>query len=86
MNNHQGLKAEVDAREENFAICVNLGKDLVMRKHPRSQEVMSKFLSLSVLVLCLSSLCLVCYYLFKLLLYPISHMLDIIASRLIYYF
>ena len=39
MNNHQGLKAEIDARAENFTICVNLGKDLVQRRHPRSQEV-----------------------------------------------
>jgi len=38
MNNHQGLKAEIDARDENFTICVNLGKDLLMRKHQRSPE------------------------------------------------
>lgn len=39
MNNHQSLKAEIDARDENFTICVNLGKDLLARKHARSQEV-----------------------------------------------
>jgi len=39
MNNHQGLKAEIDAREENFTVCVNLGKDLIIRKHTRSPEV-----------------------------------------------
>lgn len=39
MNNHQGLKAEIDARDENFTICVNLGKDLILRKQPRSPEV-----------------------------------------------
>ncbi len=39
MNNHQSLKAEIDAREENFAICVNLGRDLLARKHYRSPEV-----------------------------------------------
>ena len=39
MNNHQGLKAEIDARAENFSICVNLGKDLLHRRHPRSDEV-----------------------------------------------
>ncbi|KAH3857006.1 hypothetical protein DPMN_099603 [Dreissena polymorpha] len=39
MNNHQSVKAEVDAREENFTICVNLGKDLLDRKHYRSDEV-----------------------------------------------
>ncbi len=41
MNNHQSLKAEIDAREENFAICVNLGRDLLARKHYRSPEVSS---------------------------------------------
>jgi len=46
MNNHQGLKAEIDARDENFTICVNLGKDLVQRRHPRSQEVCAKFFTL----------------------------------------
>jgi hypothetical protein len=39
MNNHQSLKAEIDARNENFTICVNLGKDLLARKHFRSPEV-----------------------------------------------
>jgi len=39
MNNHQSLKAEIDARAENFSICVNLGKDLLHRRHLRSEEV-----------------------------------------------
>ena len=39
MNNHQSLKAEIDARDENFTICSNLGKDLIARKLPRSPEV-----------------------------------------------
>ena len=39
MNNHQSLKAEIDAREENFAICLNLGRDLLNRKHYRFGEV-----------------------------------------------
>ena len=42
MNNHQSLKAEIDAREENFAICVNLGRDLLARKHYRSPEVLTQ--------------------------------------------
>ena len=41
MNNHQSLKAEIDAREENFSICINLGRDLLDRKHYRSDEVRS---------------------------------------------
>ncbi|XP_074662524.1 spectrin beta chain-like isoform X4 [Tubulanus polymorphus] len=47
MNNHQSLKAEVDAREENFAICVNLGKDLLARKHYRQEEVREKLIQLT---------------------------------------
>ena len=39
MNNHQSLKAEIDAREENFAICINLGRDLLNRNHYRQEEV-----------------------------------------------
>ena len=46
MNNHQSLKAEIDAREENFAICINLGKDLLERKGNRVEEVNSLFLNL----------------------------------------
>ena len=45
MNNHQSLKAEIDAREENFAICVNLGRDLLARKHYRSPEVNELYIS-----------------------------------------
>ena len=44
MNNHQSLKAEVDAREENFTICLNLGRDLLDRKHYRSDEVKHCFM------------------------------------------
>lgn len=46
MNNHQSLKAEIDARDENFTICVNLGKDLVAKRHQRSPEVKSENLSI----------------------------------------
>eukprot|EP00106_Octopus_bimaculoides_P014006 XP_014781448.1 PREDICTED: spectrin beta chain-like [Octopus bimaculoides] len=47
MNNHQSLKAEIDAREENFAICINLGRDLITRKHYRSSEVREKLIQLT---------------------------------------
>ncbi|XP_071163387.1 spectrin beta chain-like isoform X17 [Mytilus edulis] len=47
MNNHQSLKAEIDAREENFAICLNLGRDLLDRKHYRSDEVREKLIALT---------------------------------------
>jgi len=46
INNHQSLKAEIDARAENFTICLNLGKDLVNRHHPRANEVKDKCVQL----------------------------------------
>lgn len=52
INNHQSLKAEIDAREENFAICINLGKALLERNHYRSDEVSTCIKSLYFLVHC----------------------------------
>ncbi|CAF2200217.1 unnamed protein product [Rotaria magnacalcarata] len=49
INNHQSLKAEIDARQENFIMCINLGKDLINRRHPRSSEVKEKCVQLSML-------------------------------------
>ncbi|CAF0773539.1 unnamed protein product [Adineta ricciae] len=49
MNNHQSLKAEIDARQENFTMCINLGKDLINRRHARSNEVKEKCVQLSML-------------------------------------
>ncbi|CAF3784220.1 unnamed protein product, partial [Rotaria sordida] len=49
MNNHQSLKAEIDARQENFIMCINLGKDLINRRHARSSEVKDKCIQLSML-------------------------------------
>jgi spectrin beta len=46
MNNHQSLKAEIDARAENFTICINLGKDLINRKHQRSLDVKERCVQL----------------------------------------
>lgn len=46
INNHQSLKAEIDARVENFTICLNLGKDLCNRHHPRANEVKDKCVQL----------------------------------------
>lgn len=39
MNNHQGIKAEIDARNDSFTSCVELGKTLLARKHYASEEV-----------------------------------------------
>ena len=49
MNNHQSLKAEIDARQENFTMCINLGKDLINRRHARAAEVKEKCVQLSML-------------------------------------
>ncbi|XP_045122381.1 spectrin beta chain-like isoform X4 [Portunus trituberculatus] len=47
MNNHQSLKAEVDAREDNFNVCVSLGKELLSRNHYATPEIKEKLMSLS---------------------------------------
>lgn len=47
MNNHQSLKAEIDAREDNFAGCISLGKELLARNHYASAEIRDKLLALS---------------------------------------
>merc|ERR1711899_402146 len=47
MNNHQGHKAEIDAREDNFSDCVNLGKELLNRNHYASNEIKDKLLDLT---------------------------------------
>ncbi|XP_029831192.1 spectrin beta chain isoform X3 [Ixodes scapularis] len=47
MNNHQSLKAEVDAREDNLSSCVALGKELLARGHYASGEIKEKLLALT---------------------------------------
>ncbi|XP_039294197.1 spectrin beta chain isoform X2 [Nilaparvata lugens] len=47
MNNHQSLKAEIDAREDNFTACISLGKELLSRNHYASNEIKEKLVSLS---------------------------------------
>ncbi|EMP23884.1 Spectrin beta chain, brain 1, partial [Chelonia mydas] len=39
MNNHQGIKAEIDARNDSFTTCIELGKSLLARKHYASEEL-----------------------------------------------
>lgn len=41
MNNHQSLKAEIDARGDNFSACIALGKELLSRGHYATPEVLS---------------------------------------------
>lgn len=38
MNSHRSLRAEIDAREENFAVCINLGRTLLHRKELKAVE------------------------------------------------
>ncbi|XP_013782687.1 spectrin beta chain-like isoform X2 [Limulus polyphemus] len=47
MNNHQSLKAEIDAREDNLSVCISLGKELVIRSHYASTEIKEKLLFLT---------------------------------------
>lgn len=47
MNNHQSLKAEIDAREDNFSACLSLGKELLARQHYASADIKEKLLQLS---------------------------------------
>ncbi|XP_042895897.1 spectrin beta chain [Parasteatoda tepidariorum] len=47
MNNHQSLKAEIDAREDNISACINLGKELLSRNHYASNEIKERLLSLT---------------------------------------
>ncbi|NWS49152.1 SPTB1 protein, partial [Probosciger aterrimus] len=43
---HQGIKAEVDARDKNFSTCIELGKKLLQRKHQESPEIKAKLVEL----------------------------------------
>ncbi|XP_011882724.1 PREDICTED: spectrin beta chain isoform X2 [Vollenhovia emeryi] len=47
MNNHQSLKAEIDAREDNLMACINLGKDLLARNHYASVQIKEKLAALT---------------------------------------
>uniref|UniRef100_A0A665VTE2 Spectrin beta chain n=1 Tax=Echeneis naucrates TaxID=173247 RepID=A0A665VTE2_ECHNA len=47
MNNHQGIKAEIDARNDSFTACIELGKALLARKHYASEEIKEKLLQLT---------------------------------------
>ncbi|XP_050300402.1 spectrin beta chain isoform X2 [Anthonomus grandis grandis] len=47
MSNHQSLKAEIDAREDNFTSCISLGKELLSRNHYASVEITDKLVTLN---------------------------------------
>lgn len=56
MNNHQGIKAEIDARNDSFTACIELGKALLARKHYASEEVSTLTPSRDITVLSTPSL------------------------------
>ncbi|XP_033991859.1 spectrin beta chain, non-erythrocytic 1 isoform X1 [Trematomus bernacchii] len=47
MNNHQGIKAEIDTRNDSFTSCIELGKALLARKHYAAEEIKEKLLQLT---------------------------------------
>ncbi|XP_055390536.1 spectrin beta chain isoform X2 [Condylostylus longicornis] len=47
MNNHQSLKAEIDTREDNFSVCLALGKELLARNHYASADIKDRLLQLT---------------------------------------
>merc|ERR1719481_962363 len=47
MNNHQGHKAEIDAREDNFGDLYSLGKELLSQNHYASNEIKDKLRELT---------------------------------------
>jgi spectrin beta len=47
MNNHQSLKAEIDARGDNFSACIALGKELLSRGHYATPEIKEKLVTLT---------------------------------------
>lgn len=46
MNNHQSLKAEIDARDDNFNACFSLGNELLSRNHYASEDIHAKLSNL----------------------------------------
>lgn len=47
MNNHQSLKAEIETREDNFAACLALGKELLARQHYASADIRERLVALN---------------------------------------
>ncbi|KPJ12141.1 Spectrin beta chain, brain 1 [Papilio machaon] len=47
MNNHQSLKAEIETREDNFAACISLGRELLGRQHYASADIKDKLQQLN---------------------------------------
>lgn len=39
IKNHQGIKAEIEARADRFSSCVDMGQGLLARSHYAAEEV-----------------------------------------------
>ncbi|XP_063724360.1 spectrin beta chain, non-erythrocytic 1-like isoform X2 [Symsagittifera roscoffensis] len=46
MNLHQAIKLEIDARDESFADCISLGKELIAKGHYALKEIKKKLLEI----------------------------------------
>ncbi|XP_007943141.1 spectrin beta chain, non-erythrocytic 2 [Orycteropus afer afer] len=42
IKNHQGIKAEIEARADRFSSCINMGQELVARSHYAAEEISEK--------------------------------------------
>ncbi|XP_006860931.1 PREDICTED: spectrin beta chain, non-erythrocytic 2 [Chrysochloris asiatica] len=42
IKNHQGLKAEIEARADSFSTCINMGQELLTRSHYAAEEISEK--------------------------------------------
>uniref|UniRef100_A0A4W3I115 Spectrin beta chain n=1 Tax=Callorhinchus milii TaxID=7868 RepID=A0A4W3I115_CALMI len=47
MKYHQGIRAEIDARNKSFTSCIDLGKALLARQHQACEEIKEKLLQLT---------------------------------------
>jgi len=45
--NLQSFEAEIDTREDNFAACIALGKELLSREHYASADIKETLVSLN---------------------------------------
>lgn len=42
IKNHQGIKAEIEARADRFSSCIDMGQGLLARSHYAAEEISEK--------------------------------------------
>ncbi|XP_049748549.1 spectrin beta chain, non-erythrocytic 2 isoform X1 [Elephas maximus indicus] len=42
IKNHQGIKAEIEARADSFSTCINMGQELLSKSHYAAEEISEK--------------------------------------------